>query len=91
MQPLDAGILEDEIDGLEDDDLVTVEVELIYRAFASVAAAAESAVVHAISRAGGVLVHRARIEDIAYHALLARIPAASIRMLIAGAPGSLAS
>lgn len=90
VQPPDAGILEDEIDGLEDDDLVTVEVELIYRAFASVAAAAESAVVHAISRAGGVLVHRARIEDIAYHALLARIPAASIRMLIAGAPGSLA-
>ena len=90
VQPLDAKILEEEIEGREDDELVPLELELIYRTGSDVAAAAESAVVQAITQAGGNLIHRARIDDIAYHAVLARIPVASIRILIARAPESLA-
>jgi hypothetical protein len=91
VQPLDAEILEDEIDGRDEDELVPLEFELIYRAADEVAVVAESSVVRAIGEAGGRVIHRARIKDIAYHAVLAAIPVASIRMVIAREPGSLAS
>ncbi|RWI17372.1 MAG: S8 family peptidase [Mesorhizobium sp.] len=90
VQPLDVEILEEEIEGRDDEELVSLEFELIYRGAVAVGAAAESAVVQSIAQAGGNVIHRARIDDIAYHAVLARIPVASIRMLIARAPGSLA-
>lgn len=90
VQPLDADILEDEIEGRNDDELVTLEIELIYRSAVNAGGASETAVVNAIAQAGGRLIHRARIDDIAYHAILAQIPVASIRMVIAREPRSLA-
>ncbi|MBY3397138.1 S8 family peptidase [Rhizobium laguerreae] len=90
VQPLDAEILEEEVDGRDDDELLTLELELIYRAAAGAGALAENAVVQAIEQAGGRPIHRARIDDIAYHAVLAQIPVAAIRLVIERAPGSLA-
>jgi len=90
VQSMDADILTEEVDGRDDSELVPLEIELIYRAAALVGAAAEAAVVEAIGQAGGNLIHRARIDDIAYHAILAELPVASIRSVIAREPGSLA-
>ncbi|MEA3537155.1 S8 family peptidase [Rhizobium sp. CC-YZS058] len=90
VQPLDAQILEEEIDGREDGELVALEIELIFRAAGSAAVVSETAVVQAVAQAGGRTIHRARIDDIAYHAILAEIPVAAIRMVIARDPGSLA-
>ncbi|TIP75574.1 MAG: hypothetical protein E5X63_42735, partial [Mesorhizobium sp.] len=62
VQPLDVEILEEEIEGRDDEELVSLEFELIYRGAVAVGAAAESAVVQSIAQAGGNVIHRARID-----------------------------
>ncbi|GEO86462.1 MULTISPECIES: S8 family peptidase [Alphaproteobacteria] len=90
VQPLDAGILEEEIDGRDDDELIPLEIELIFRSATNAGVVSEVAVSNAVAQAGGRVIHRARIDDIAYHAILAEIPVASIRSVITRQPGSLA-
>ncbi|MCM5689770.1 S8 family peptidase [Sinorhizobium meliloti] len=90
VQPMDAQILEEEIDGREDRELIPLEIELIFRSAANAGAVGEATVRQAIAQAGGRVIHRALIDDIAYHALLAEMPVASIRMAIDRDPGSLA-
>jgi hypothetical protein len=85
VRPEEAHILSDEIDGLAEDDLVRIEVELVFRKAATMAANAESEVVAAIQAQNGQVVSRTRIEDIAYHAILADLPVASLRSVIARA------
>lgn len=90
VQPQDAEILVDEIDGREDGELIPLEIELVFRSAQHAGVTGEAAVVGAINQAGGRLLSRARIDDIAYHAVLAEIPTSSVRRLIEHAADSLA-
>lgn len=78
----DATFLASLIDGLDDDELVRLEVELVYRAQDRIAEEQENNVRAAITARAGRIVSRARIADIGYHALLADIPAWAVREII---------
>lgn len=82
VQTTDANYLAEEIEGRGDDELVTLEVELIYRADAH-ADGQERQVVRAVEDRGGNIVSLARIPDIAYHALLVDLPTRSVREIVA--------
>jgi hypothetical protein len=75
-------ILTAEIDDRPDDDRVKLEIELVFRAEAARAAAGENAVRLAIAAAGGRILDQARIEDIAYHAILAELPVRAVRAIV---------
>lgn len=62
------------VDGLDDRELVRVEIELVFRSNDAVARESEAEVSGAITARGGAIVSRARLPDISYHALLADIP-----------------
>jgi hypothetical protein len=76
--------------GLADADMVRVEIELVFRASALAGDQAESALRDAVSAAGGSVVDRSRIGSIAYHAILAHLPAAEVRSITALVPSSIA-
>lgn len=82
VQNSDREILEEEVAFLDDDDLVQVEIELVFRGAVALASAGEDAVTRAINRSGGSVVSRCRIEDIAYHALLASLPVRAIKSIV---------
>lgn len=90
VQPFDASLLEEEIFGKADDEQIPLEVEIVFRPGAGAAAINESSVTRAIAAYGGSVVSRVRLEDIAYHAILARLPARAIRSIIERSPASLA-
>jgi Subtilase family len=83
-------ILTVEIEGRPDDDRVKLEIELVFRADAAQAAVAEDSVRPAIVAVGGRILDQARIEDIAYHALLADLPVRTVRAIIGRAQDGLA-
>ena len=82
VQPLDAAELATEIEGLADDALVRLEVELIYRASGKTGSEAETEVRAAIAAYGGRVISRSRIDDIAYHAVLADLPVGAVRQIV---------
>ncbi|MDQ6438078.1 S8 family serine peptidase [Mesorhizobium sp. LHD-90] len=90
VQPLDASVLGEEIFGKADDELVPLEVEIVFRPNAEAAATNEASVIRAIIAYRGTIVSRVRLDDIAYHAILARLPVAAIRTIIERSPASLA-
>jgi len=90
VQPVDAHHLANEIDGRSDEELVTIEVELIYRASDEQATSQEEAVRTAISANGGIIISQARLPDIAYHALLVDLPTPAIRRIVERDAGSIA-
>jgi Subtilase family len=90
VQPYEANILAAEIDGLEEGELVRLEIEMVFRANEAVAAENSETVIAAVGARGGRLVSRARIADIAYHALLVDLPVWSVRQIIAQAPDGIA-
>jgi len=90
VQPLDAAELADEIDGVPEDKPIRLEIELIYRANAKPGASAEDDVRAAIIARGGAIVARARIDDIAYHALLIDLPVWAVRQIVERQPEGLA-
>jgi hypothetical protein len=73
-------ILSDEILGRPDDELVPIEIELVFRRNGG---PSESSVSQSIADIGGRILSRARIDDIAYHAILAELPVRAIRGIIA--------
>lgn len=77
----DRAILVEEIEFMKDEELVLIEIELVFRSSDELAAAAEHAVIVAVTSLGGNLVSRSRIADIAYHALLARLPVSAVRQI----------
>ena len=79
----DAGFLASVIEGREDDELVRLEVELVYRAAENVANEQEANVRAAIVGRGGAIISRARIADIGYHAVLADLPVRAAREIVA--------
>lgn len=82
VQPVDASGLAEAVEGLGDDEPVRLEIELIYRSNAAAGAAAEEEVVAAIAARGGRIISRARLGDIAYHALLTDLPTWAVRQII---------
>ncbi|MCM5557411.1 S8 family serine peptidase [Pleomorphomonas sp. JP5] len=90
VHPSDVTLLEEEILGKADDEQILLEVEVVFRPSAEAATTNETNVVRAITAYGGVVVSRARLDDIAYHAILARLPVAAIRPIIERSPASLA-
>lgn len=78
----DASFLALTIDGRENDELVRLEVELVYRQTEAAAGEAEANTRAAIVGRGGTVVSRARIPDISYHALLADIPVQAVRDIV---------
>lgn len=82
VQEGDREILADEIYDLTDTDEVALEIELVFRASEAIALTAEQDVAASISSAGGSIVSRCRIADIAYHALLAKLPVVAVRSII---------
>ncbi|GGD81714.1 MULTISPECIES: S8 family peptidase [Sphingomonadales] len=90
VQPIDAGFLAEEIEERDDNELVPLEIELIYRRSEAQADAQEEKVRAAVIVRGGQIVSRARLADIAYHALLIDLPVRAIREIIERSADSIA-
>ncbi|MHB1302418.1 MAG: S8 family peptidase [Acidiphilium sp.] len=82
VHPSDRTFLATIVDGLVDQDLVRVEIELVFRSNDAVARESEAEVSGAITARRGVIISRARLPDISYHALLADVPAWAIREIL---------
>lgn len=82
VQDADRNILLEEIEDREDNELVALEIELIYRTNDATGAEAEADVRAAIGERDGAIVSRVRIPDIAYHAILADLPVRAVREAI---------
>ncbi len=82
VQQHDAGFLATEIEERDDAELVRLEIELVFRADEAAAAENAANAVAAVVARGGRLISRARITDIAYHALLVDLPVWTIRQII---------
>lgn len=81
-QDADRRILADEIDGRDDNELVTLEIELVYRDSEAAGTDAEATLRSAVVVRGGGIVSRTRLSEIAYHAILADLPVRAIRQII---------
>lgn len=82
--------LAEEIDGRGADDVVLIEVELVFRANDRIATEQEQEVIAAIAARGGRGVSRVRIESIAYHALLVELSVRFVVEIIERAPVGIA-
>src|SRR5262249_23175 len=87
VEPEEAAILAQEIFGLPDNALVRLELELVYRAARGVADDREGVTERELEAQGGTVITRARIEEIAYHALLVDLPVRAVRAIIAHGGG----
>ncbi|MGC8732961.1 MAG: S8 family serine peptidase, partial [Halothiobacillaceae bacterium] len=70
------------VDGLDDQEIVRVEIELVFRSNDMAARESEAEVSGAITARGGTIVSRARLPDISYHALLSDVPVWAVREII---------
>lgn len=82
-------VLLEEIMYLSDDELVTLEIELVFRSDEAKSLNARSGLTEAISAEGGNVLSEAKIGDIAYHAVLCELPVRAIRGIIENADGGL--
>ena len=82
VQPHDAGLLAAEIEERGDAELVRLEIELVFRTHEVAAAENAENVIAAVAATDGRLIARARIADIAYHALLVDLPVWAVRQII---------
>lgn len=82
VQRTDLGFLVDAIEGRAEDEVVRLEVELVFRINEAAAADCEANVRAAIEGCGGRILSRSRIGDIAYHALLADLPVWAVRQIV---------
>ena len=82
VRPLERNVLKEEIDGRDEGEPIKLEIELVYRANDAVATEREDEVRGAIASCEGRVVSRARIEDIAYHALLVELPVRAVREIV---------
>lgn len=69
------------VDGAPDDELIRIEIELVFRPGAAASQLAESEVASRIAERGGGVVHRSRRSEFAYHALLTDVPAVEMRRI----------
>ncbi len=90
VQPADSEFLSQEIDGRDDNEIISLEIELIYRASERHAFDNEEKVRAAVNLYGGAVVSMVRLPDIAYHALLVDLPVITVREAIIRRDGGLA-
>ncbi len=90
VQPDEADILSEEIFGLTDDKTLRLEIELVYRGNAATGTERENDVRASLALHGAHIISRARIDDIAYHALLVDLPVPAVRQIITRAPDGVA-
>ncbi len=76
------GVLTDQIAFLDDNEFVSIEIEVVYRPNDIAAGDNENAVRAVIAARGGRVLDRSRITDIHYHALLVSLPVTEIRQII---------
>ena len=73
-----------------DQELIRIEIELVFRSNAEISRASETVVARCIVENGGRLIHRSRRPEFAYHALLVDISAVDVRRIADLDPTSLA-
>lgn len=83
-------ILEEEISGRDQTDLIPLEIELVFRTNPQDAAPGRNGVTAAVAKAGGRVVSEARREEIAYDALLVNIPVSAVQAILAKQADSIA-
>jgi hypothetical protein len=86
----DAHFLAEAIFGKAETELQRLEIELVYRANDEAATGAEESLRDSISNQGGTVIHRSRLADIAYHALLVDLPVFAVRHIMERDPTGLA-
>ena len=82
----DSSFLQSEIEGRDEDELIRLEIELVYRSRDDVARLQEQEVREVVAT-----VSAARINDISYHAILVDLPVSAVQALIDRRRGSLAA
>lgn len=90
VQDGDKDILDEEIAERADDELVTLEIELVFRDNARTATERETEVRAAVVARDGRILSTSHIPDIAYHALLILLPVRSVRDIIQRSSSSIA-
>lgn len=70
----------------EDDDLINVEIELVFRRETEKSVEVERSITNFITELGGEVISRCRIEDINYHALLVSLKVSEIKRIIELSP-----
>jgi Subtilase family len=78
----DSATFSKEIEGLEEDHLLRLEIELVFRDSDQVAQQAETAIAVEVQRVGGAIVSWARIKAIGYHACLVDLPVSQVRAML---------
>ena len=90
VQPDERNIIAAEIASMADEDLVRLEIELVFRSADARANETEADLSAAIATRNGRVISRCRIADIGYHAILADLPVSSVRSIIDMSPESIA-
>jgi hypothetical protein len=78
------------VDGAPANELVRIEIELVFRPSAATSQSAEDEVSGRVAESGGRVIHRSYHSEFAYHALLVDIPAHEVRRIAELDPASLA-
>ena len=82
VDPRDAAVLAREMEGHDDDELLRLEIELVFREPDHAAQQAEILIETEVQRAGGAVISRARIKEIGYHACLVDLPVRELRAVV---------
>lgn len=91
VSKLEADFLRDEIEGLHDEELVRLEIELVFRVNERAVSVHIEEVQSTVNATGGRVVSMSRIQDIAYHALLIDLPVREVRGLLEAHGGSIST
>ena len=90
VQESDRHILAEQVHGRSDNEMIVLEIELVFRAAEPLGVSCEALLIQDILLHGGSVVSRARLTDIAYHAVLASLPVRVVREIIGHAQSSIA-
>ncbi len=90
LQANERDIIAEDVALMSDDELIRLEVELVFRSSDVTANEMEADLSNSMVAAGGRIISRCRIADIGYHAVLAELPIPSVRSIIDMSPESIA-
>lgn len=83
VDPVDARTLAEEIEERAEEELIRLEIELVFRENDQRADEVEQTLVADVQLKQGQLISRSRIKEIAYHAVLVELPITEVRDIIA--------
>ncbi len=90
VHAFDQTILSEAIEGLSNDELIRLEIELVFRENDGVASEQQANVSSAITSRDGAVISTSRISDIGYHAILADLPVWAVREIVDRDPDGIA-